>query len=258
MKRALVSLPHRTPRLPHGSPLDSAPDNEQGVVYLFSHLARKFGLHVDRVQTGFPDCIAYDRAGKRVRIEFEYRSRNFRSQGHDPRGCDCIVCWIHDWHDVPRRIRVIELRKEFRQGFNIWLQPVAGEYAKLIGRLPSGYWSVPSQASKDDLVLFYKARPYKYISDIFRLTSEVRHEKADWKPGKDWEADVRRVATLKAPLHLDELRNEPIVKSAGFVRGDMRGRFKATPYWPVLYRMIIDRNPGVRRALEKFAPERFA
>src|SRR5262249_43527073 len=43
-------------RLPDRAPLDYAPDNEQGVIYLFSHLARKrFGLRIERVQAGFPD-----------------------------------------------------------------------------------------------------------------------------------------------------------------------------------------------------------
>ena len=65
------------------------PDNEQGVVYLFSHLARsRFGLRVARVQAGFPDCIAYQ-DGKRVRIEFAYRSRNFMVHRHKASGCDC-------------------------------------------------------------------------------------------------------------------------------------------------------------------------
>src|ERR1700730_4271924 len=47
------------------------------MIYLFSHLARRnFGLQVEKVRAGFPDCIAY-RQGKPIRIEFEYRSRNF-------------------------------------------------------------------------------------------------------------------------------------------------------------------------------------
>jgi hypothetical protein len=69
--RADSSDATRTPRLDH-APLDYAPENEQGVVFLFAHLARRrFGLRVERVQQGFPDCIAY-RTGRRVRIEFEY------------------------------------------------------------------------------------------------------------------------------------------------------------------------------------------
>lgn len=79
-----------------GDLLEFAPENELGVVYLFAQLARRrFGLKVQRIQAGYPDCVA-TLAGKPNRIEFEYRSRNFSQQKHDPRGCDWIVCWIHD------------------------------------------------------------------------------------------------------------------------------------------------------------------
>ena len=119
MTKKYESLKRRTSRL-DGAPLDYAPENEQGVVFLFSQLARKsYGLRVERVQTGYPDCIAYKR-GKRIRIEFEYRSRNFRQQKHDPKLCDWIVCWEHNWPGVPKRLRVVELRRDFGLGFNVW------------------------------------------------------------------------------------------------------------------------------------------
>jgi hypothetical protein len=35
-----------------------------------------------------PDAVAYQ-DGKRVRIEFEYRSRNFMVHRHKASGCDC-------------------------------------------------------------------------------------------------------------------------------------------------------------------------
>jgi hypothetical protein len=35
--------------------------------------------------------------GRRVRIEFEFRSKSFHDHGHDPAGCDLVVCWKHDW-----------------------------------------------------------------------------------------------------------------------------------------------------------------
>jgi hypothetical protein len=44
-----------------------------------------------------------------VRIEFEFRSRTFRDHGHDPDGCDLIVCWEHNWPECP--LEVVELRK---------------------------------------------------------------------------------------------------------------------------------------------------
>jgi hypothetical protein len=45
---------------------------------------------------------------QRARVEFEFRSRNFRDHGHDATKCDLIVCWQHDWPDCP--LEVIELR----------------------------------------------------------------------------------------------------------------------------------------------------
>lgn len=243
--------------LPDGSPLDYAPDNEQGVVFLFSHLARqRFGLRVERVQGGYPDCVAY-LGGKRVRIEFEYRSRSFLQHRHDPKKCDWIVCWIHDWPAVPPRLRVVELRREFGLGFNVWFQPVGGEYRDILASIRySPQWSVPSQALEGDLILFYRTAPDSYVRDVFRLAGPVRHITAGWKAGKDWMGSIRLVCTLKAPLHLSELREHRVVRNAGFVRGAMRGRFRATEYWPDLHRMILARNPALEQKLKPYGPSR--
>jgi hypothetical protein len=229
------------------------------VVYLFSWLARRrYGLRVERVQAGYPDCIAY-RDGRKIRIEFEYTSRNFQMHGHDSKRSDWIVCWIHDWPGVPKRLRVIELRREFGLGFNVWFQPVGGEYRNALARISyDEAWSVPSRAIEGDLLLFYRTRPDCFVRDIFRLAGPVGYIKAGWKPGKDWMAAIRRVCTLKAPVHLSELRQDSIIRHAGFVRGAMRGRYKATEYWPELYRMIISRNPAVEPALRRYGPERLA
>lgn len=249
----------RPTRLPDSAPLDYAPDNEQGVVFLFSHLARiRFGLRVERVQGGFPDCVAY-RGSKRVRIEFEYRSRNFRLHRHDKKKCDWIVCWIHDWPAVPPRLRVVELRKEFGLGFNVWVQPVGREYCDTLAE--SNYdssWSVPSQATVGDLLLFHRTSPDSHIRDVFRLDGPVRHVAAGYKPGKDWQAPIRRVCILKAPLHFSELREHRVLTNAGFVRGQMRGRYNVTEYWPDLYQMLVARNPAAKTKLKRYGPSRIA
>jgi hypothetical protein len=87
--------------------------NEAGVVFAFGVLARRLGFVVHRVQTEFPDCEAMRRMAKgqwqRVRIEFEYESRNFVKHGHDKNGCDLIVCWTHNWEGCP--LEVVELKK---------------------------------------------------------------------------------------------------------------------------------------------------
>lgn len=89
-----------------------APVNEQGVVLLFGMVADDLGYGVETVTTGFPDCTARRRVAgdlwESVRVEFEFRSRSFRDHGHDPDGCDVIVCWEHDWPDCP--LEVLALR----------------------------------------------------------------------------------------------------------------------------------------------------
>jgi len=103
----------------YGEPIDFrglryAPVNEQGVVYLFGLVSRELGFLIESIRTDFPDC-----EGKRclniegtrwqhVRIEFEYKSSNFVEHGHDPNGCDLIVCWVHDLADSP--LEVLELK----------------------------------------------------------------------------------------------------------------------------------------------------
>ena len=89
------------------------PVNEQGVVLLFGMLAKELGYVVEAVQTGFPDCEAMRQVTperwQRVRIEFEFESRNFRDHGHSSNGCDIIVCWRHNWDESPEQLEILEL-----------------------------------------------------------------------------------------------------------------------------------------------------
>lgn len=93
--------------------LNYAPLNEQGVVLLFGYYLRDLGFsHLEEIRTGFPDAIGMQRLdskkNRRVRIEFEYQSRNFMTHGHPIDECDVVVCWEHNWSDCP--LEVIELR----------------------------------------------------------------------------------------------------------------------------------------------------
>lgn len=93
--------------------------NENGVIFLFGIVARELGYSVEAVQAGFPDCEAKRQisAGKwqRVRIEFEYESRNFRDHGHSGQQCDVIVCWRHNWPDCPSHVEVVALSEVIKQ-----------------------------------------------------------------------------------------------------------------------------------------------
>lgn len=123
-RRSIPNFRQRSPifadRPVYGTPIQApgmayAPVNEMGVVLLFGTTARELGFHVERVQTDFPDCEAMREVqpGKwqRVRIEFEYESRNFKIHGHPVNQCDVIVCWKHNWKECPRSVQVIDLSK---------------------------------------------------------------------------------------------------------------------------------------------------
>jgi hypothetical protein len=102
----------------YGSPLNveslsHAPTNELGVIYLFGMLAGRLGFVVTRIQSGFPDCEAMraieHNQWQRLRVEFEFESRNFLAHQHDPEKCDLIVCWEHNWPECPATLEVVEL-----------------------------------------------------------------------------------------------------------------------------------------------------
>jgi len=93
--------------------LAHGPTNELGVIYLFGMLASRLGFVVMRIQAEFPDCEAMRRVEgdrwQKVRIEFEFESRNFLKHLHRVEDCDLIVCWEHNWEGCP--LEVVELRK---------------------------------------------------------------------------------------------------------------------------------------------------
>jgi hypothetical protein len=95
------------------SPLTNAPVNEMGVVFLWAIVAGRLGFQVESMQGRYPDCEAKREVApgkwQRMRIEIEYESKNFKLHGHDPRECDVIVCWKHNWKECPEEIEVVEL-----------------------------------------------------------------------------------------------------------------------------------------------------
>jgi hypothetical protein len=97
------------------SPLICAPVNEAGVIFLFGAMAEGMGFQMLRIQAEYPDgealrTMAENRL-QRVKIEFEYESRNFLRHNHDAAFCDLIVCWEDNWPEAP--IEVIELKGAF-------------------------------------------------------------------------------------------------------------------------------------------------
>jgi hypothetical protein len=256
-----------------------APENELGVVFLFSKLARRFGfITIDVIQPHFPDCWAYRRttAGvKRTWIEFEFRSHSFKAHLDQLRGMNpkrgVVVCWENDWSGCEEYAEVIELRTELGFGREVWIQNTLPEFQAEIDNTPrrtdkSWTWTVSKRARPGDLVLMYragsKAGARKYGSDEHLLQSIANIFKVKSFPNKNtrWgcEAVVTQVALLKNPLRLAQMRSDRVLRHAPFVRRSMLGRNNVTPYWYRLHGMILRLNTEqqVRGALLPFAPER--
>lgn len=70
--------------------------NEQGVVWTWAQVAGKLGYEMVDIRTEYPDAVMLSPAGQRIAVEFEYKSGNFITHGHDPAECDLVVCWSAD------------------------------------------------------------------------------------------------------------------------------------------------------------------
>ena len=109
--RVLIDEPIYGPPMVMGA-LTYCPTNEAGVAVLFGAMAKDLGFAITRVQSEFPDCEAMREVERdrwqRVRIEFEYESRNFLAHMHPADKCDLIICWNHNWQECP--LEVVELK----------------------------------------------------------------------------------------------------------------------------------------------------
>jgi hypothetical protein len=90
------------------------PTNEMGVVALFVEFRKELGFPIiEIIRMGYPDAAVFQNSRKghvRKYIEFEFKSSGFKAHLKDPRKCDYVVCWEHDWKACPQP--VIELSKE--------------------------------------------------------------------------------------------------------------------------------------------------
>ena len=88
--------------------LQTCPPQEVEVRERLAILNEVFGLYDTMVSVGeFPDLVIETRTGERLRAEVETKSSHFRYHGHDPEGCDLVICWEHDWADCPLPVMTI-------------------------------------------------------------------------------------------------------------------------------------------------------
>jgi hypothetical protein len=79
-----------------------------GMIYKYTNIQ---GINIRDEKKKALDAIAFldPEAEKQVIIEFELESKNFVRHGHDKDKCDLIICWEHNWKEIPEHIDVLEL-----------------------------------------------------------------------------------------------------------------------------------------------------
>jgi hypothetical protein len=240
------------------APLERAPKNEIGVVFLFAHVAKRLQLRIEEIRPQFPDCIAYKKIGdkeKLVRIEFEFRSSNFKAHKHNPKNCDMIVCWHHDWPSSPNNIEIVELKRYFGVHIKVWIQPAIKSQWNYLDENNELDWGLSKRTTIGDLLLMYRCYPKKEISDICLLKGDLYRRKAGWRKGSCYGGIIKKIGHLKSPIFLDDMRNHKIIKTSSFIRKNLQGNHLVSEYWPYLYTMIVDRNPNLKRVLKEYSPD---
>ena len=91
-----------------------APLNEAGVVLLFSKVMDDLGIIYESSPISGFDMVGRIETEQGFELkyfEFEYRSSNFKSHGHDASMVDYLVCWEHEWGGCPEDLQVLELKQ---------------------------------------------------------------------------------------------------------------------------------------------------
>lgn len=74
------------------------PVNEMGVIVILSQYCATVGWEILSVQQNFPDVVMrHTQTGDVYSFEIEYAASSFIAHGHDPLGCDAILCWENDF-----------------------------------------------------------------------------------------------------------------------------------------------------------------
>jgi hypothetical protein len=241
-----------------------APEGELGVVYLFSKLQRKLGyISIVRIGDAFPDCEVLKFGGKKVQIEFEFRSKNFLIQHGDNglRKVNEIVCWDDNWPPAKRgllkkhRVAIVELRRFLGLGRNIWFHVIKKRYhdsymEDLLHGLKTGDLPCHKSAKKGDLLLDYFGAPMSYIKGIELLTSDAYSTRSK---GFKHRAAVRRIAVLKNEIHMNRMKSEKSLVGAFFFKqAGLMGSPRITEYWPQLSELILRLNPRIKSKIRKY------
>jgi hypothetical protein len=138
----------------------------------------------------------------------------------------------------------------------VWIQPAIKSQWQWLDKENPPRWALSKRVTSGDLLLMYRGVPAKCITDIFVLSSGLTKGKAAWRKGHCYYGTIKRVCKLDSPLFLDDFRNHKVLKTSSFMRRNMQGNQLVSEYWHYLYDMIINRNPSLKKALAKYAPDR--
>ncbi len=217
-----------------------SPLNENGVIFLFGKVIEDLNMYIEEIKPGFPDCVGRRFTGKGwelVSIEYEFRSSNFKDHKHDPKKCDIIVCWEHNWPDCP--IEVIELK----------------EVIKTLPSTPIKRPDLSSDEGKPTLEEHLKSTPgnfrklFKKIDETVKTIAEEIWMKVTVRPG------VTYYSPLRVFIYL-ELQKQAI-KLTIFTRGEKLRDVKNFDYdrggakWGFLYIRNEDDIKNVIPTLKK-------
>lgn len=228
--------------------MEFSPTTETALIFLFGSKAKELGFLIKKFNSSGIDCDAIrhtPKGWKECRIKFELYSHDFKTHGHRRSQCDLIICWEDT---TPRKSgfpEVIELRPYFITTRQIWMMAYDEKYYWELEHYKRPSWSAPKGGHKEDLLIMYCKSPRSGITHLLTMTSNVQPDKK-WK----WRAGTKRVAALQKEIRFAELRASPNLKDAHFIKRRMEGRFNVTPYWPQIQKMILARNPGLKRKLK--------
>ena len=126
------------------------PENEMGVIVLFSQQIIGTDFEIIRIGAAFPDAIVRKR-GIEYRVEFEFAAANFKAHRHDPMLCDLIICWQDNYPDSV--LPVIQLQSDEWKSVSIIKLPTQAE--REIAHWKSR--ALSAEMDRDRLLLSYSA-----------------------------------------------------------------------------------------------------
>ena len=241
--------------------LDYEPKNEAGVIILFTLTMKRLGFSgIIEAKRKFPDCIAR-KHGKSVPIEFEYKSKNFLIHKHHKelgRKPCTIVCWEDNWPGPPSNISILSLSKELGVSNRVRLtfakQPDHLAFLDSLRRKTCD-WSMPVSTKEGDLLLVWRAgKGQSRFQDILEALENARTKGRYPGYGK-----CRILCHFEKAITLDDLRRHRELGNSAMVRSSffLGPNKELTSYWPYLYQLILDRNPGLQKILKPFTPGKF-